>query len=367
MKTLLSFILLFLSFVSNAQNSLSKSDDIARIVLNTYVPADANIKPAAQKLFESKLNAIVAANGMGGSGASQRFLISGQINELSKNIIVGPPDQIILELEVNLIIGDGVDGTIFATEAINIKAIGDNETKAYIDALKKIKTSDKNILAFIEKGKSKIIEYYNSKCDFILKQASALSDQKSYDNALYVLADVPEVCKTCYDDAMELGVKIYKAKAENDCQLNISKAKALIAQNNWDEAANYISNYTPDMSCYAEIKGMLQNIQDHRCEVSLGKAKGAWASKDIETTSTYLAEIPTDSKCNQEAQKVANEVRAWAKEKDGREWKLTLKIQQDEVDIRKRAISAARDIGVAYGNNQPKVVYNTRVIRTWYH
>jgi hypothetical protein len=367
MKTLLSFILLFLSFVSTAQNSLGKSDDIARIVLNTYVPADANIKPAAQKLFETKLNAIVAANGMGGSGASQRFLISGQVNELSKNIIVGPPDQIILELEVNLIIGDGLDGTIFATEAINIKSIGDNETKAYIEALKKIKTADKNILAFVEKGKSKIIEYYNSRCDFILKQASSLSDQKSYDNALYVLAEVPEVCKSCYEDAMDLGVKIYKAKAENECQLNISKAKALIAQNNWDEAANYISNYTPDMNCYAEIKGILQNIQDHRCEVALGNAKGAWASKDIETTSAYLAEIPTDSKCNQEAQKVANEVRIWAKEKDGREWKLALKVQQDEVDIRKRAISAARDIGVAYGNNQPKVVYNTKVIRTWWH
>jgi hypothetical protein len=366
MKTLLSFILLFLSFVVNAQNSLGKSDDIARIVLNTYVPTDANIKPAAQKLFETKLNAIVAANGMGGSGASQRFLISGQINELSKNIIVGPPDQIVLELEVNLIIGDGLEGTIFATEAITIKSIGDNETKAYIDALKKIKTSDKSILAFVEKGKSKIIEYYNSKCDFILKQASALSDQKSYDNALYALSEVPEVCKTCYDDAMELGVKIYKAKAENECQLNISKAKALIAQNNWDEAANYLSNYTPDMSCYAEIKGILQSIQDHRCEVSLGNAKGAWASKDIETTSAYLAEIPTDSKCNQEAQKVANEVRAWAKEKDGREWKLALKVQNDEVDIRKKAISAARDIGVAYGNNQPKVVYNNKVIRTWY-
>jgi len=366
MKILFNFILLLFCFVVNAQNSLGKSDDIARIVLNTYVPADANIKPAAQKLFESKLNAIVAANGMGGSGASQRFLISGQVNELSKNIIVGPPDQIILELEVNLIIGDGMDGTIFATESLIIKSIGDNETKAYIEALKKIKTSDKTILAFVEKGKSKIIEYYNSRCDFILKEATALSAQKNYDNALYVLAEVPEVCKACYENAMDLGVQIYKAKAENDCQLNISKAKALIAQNNWDEAANYISYYTPDMSCYAEIKGMLQNIQDHRCEVALGKAKGAWASKDIETTSTYLAEIPTDSKCNQEAQKVANEVRAWAKEKDGREWKLAVKTQQDEVDIRKRAISAARDIGVAYGNNQPKVVYNTRVIRAWW-
>ena len=247
-----------------------------------------------------------------------------------------------------------------------MKGIGNTETKAYLSAIKNLKINDPGYAAFIDKGKSKIIEYYNSKCDFILKEATALSAQKNYDNALYVLAEVPEVCKACYEDAMDLGVQIYKAKAENDCQLNISKAKALIAQNNWDEAANYISYYTPDMSCYAEIKGMLQNIQDHRCEVALGKAKGAWASKDIETTSTYLAEIPTDSKCNQEAQKVANEVRAWAKEKDGREWKLVVKMQQDEVDIRKRAISAARDIGVAYGNNQPKVVYNTRVIRTWW-
>jgi hypothetical protein len=386
MKKFIAIIVLIL-FSSSiyAQNALGKSDDIARIVLNTYIPEDANIKPAAQKLFESKLNAIVAANGMGGSGASQRFLISGQVNELSKNIVVGPPDQIVLELEVNLIIGDGLEGTIFATEAITIKSIGDNETKAYIDALKKIKTSDKNIQAFVEKGKTKIIEYYNSKCDFILKQASALSDQKSYDNALYVLSEVPEVCKTCYDGAMDLSVKIYKAKVENECQLNITKAKAFIAQDNWDEAANSVSNYTPDMSCYPEIKGILQSIQDHRCEVSLGKAKGAWASRDVETTGAYLSEIPTDSKCYLEAEKVGNEVRAWVKEKDGREWKMVEKIQQDELDmrkkiqqddtdirkeeldVRKKAISAARDVGVAYANNQPKVVYNTRVIRTWYH
>ena len=375
MKKFIAIIVLIL-FSSSiyAQNALGKSDDIARIVLNTYIPEDANIKPAAQKLFESKLNSIVAANGMGGSGASQRFLISGQVNELSKNIVVGPPDQIVLELEINLIIGDGLEGTIFATESITIKSIGDNETKAYIDALKKIKTSDKNIQAFVEKGKTKIIEYYNSKCDFILKQASSLSDQKSYDNALYVLSEVPEVCKTCYDGAMELAVKVYKAKVENECQLNITKAKAFIAQDNWDEAAKSVSNYTPDMSCYPEIKGILQSIQDHRCEVSLGKAKGAWASRDVETTGAYLSEIPTDSKCYLEAEKVGNEVRAWVKEKDGREWKMVEKIQQDdtdirkeELDVRKKAISAARDVGVAYANNQPKVVYNTRVIRTWYH
>jgi hypothetical protein len=358
-------VLLFTSS-SYAQNALNKNDDAARIVLNTYIPEDGNIKPAAFKIFETRLNAITSANGLGGSGMFQRFVISGKVNELSKNIVVGPPDQIVLELEVNFVIADAIDGTVFSTESLTFQSIGDNETKAYIEALKKIKPSDKKIQAFIELGKNKIIEYYNSKCDFILKQSTTLANQKEYDKALYNLAEVPEVCKSCYDKSMDLSVKIYNDKMENECQQNISLANSLIATDQWDEAAKYISFYTPDMKCYAEIKVLLAKITDHRCAVSLGKAKGAWASKDIETTSMYLSEIAADSKCNDEAQKIAVEVRAWAKEKDGREWKLELKKQSDDVELKKRAISAARDVGVAYGKNQPKVVYNTRVIRTWW-
>ncbi len=365
-KSFILILFFLFSITINAQNTLNKTEDAGRIVLNTYIPEDANIKPAALKLFETRLNAITAANGLGGTGMFQRFVISGKVNELSKNIVVGPPDQIVLELEVSFIIADGIDGTVFATESLTFQAIGDNETKAYIDALKKIKPSDKKIQLFIENGKNKIIEYYNSKCDFILKQATTLANQKEYDNALYNLAEVPEVCKSCYDKSMDLSVKIYQDKMENECQQNISLANSLIATDQWDEAAKYISFYTPDMNCYSEIKFLLAKISEHKCAVSLGKAKGAWASKDIENTSMYLSEIASDSKCNEEAQKIATEVRAWVKEKDGREWKLELKKQSDDVELKKRAISAARDIGVAYGKNQPKVVYNTRVIRTWW-
>jgi hypothetical protein len=49
------------------------------------------------------------------------------------------------------------------------------------------------------------------------------------------------------------------------------------------------------------------------------------------------------------------------KELDQREWNFKLKQQQDDVDITKATINAVRDIGVAYGNGQPKtIVYNTR-------
>jgi hypothetical protein len=42
-----------------------------------------------------------------------------------------------------------------------------------------------------------------------------------------------------------------------------------------------------------------------------------------------------------------------------------LKEQKDSVDIEKATIKAARDIGVAYGENQPDVVYETAVYLWW--
>jgi hypothetical protein len=42
-----------------------------------------------------------------------------------------------------------------------------------------------------------------------------------------------------------------------------------------------------------------------------------------------------------------------------------LKQPQDGVDIQKATIKAARDIGVAYGNNQPDVRYETVIYGWW--
>ena len=48
------------------------------------------------------------------------------------------------------------------------------------------------------------------------------------------------------------------------------------------------------------------------------------------------------------------------KDLSDRSWNYQLKV----LDLKKRAINAARDIGVAYGRNQPQnITYNTR---GWY-
>ena len=68
-----------------------------------------------------------------------------------------------------------MEGIKFASFSATVKGVGENETKAYMSALKNLKTNDPNYQDFIEKAKNKIVEYYNSKCDFIIKEAKALA------------------------------------------------------------------------------------------------------------------------------------------------------------------------------------------------
>jgi hypothetical protein len=77
-----------------------------------------------------------------------------------------------------------------------------------------------------------------------------------------------------------------------------------------------------------------------------------------EQASVYLAKIDPNSSCYSEAQNFSKTIAKRIIDLDKREWNFKMKEQQDNVDLQKATIKAARDIGVAYGNNQPNVVYN---------
>ena len=387
------FLFLLLPFFVFSQNTRGKANDAGRIVLNTFLGNIDNVPPGAVKLLNNKLSQIASGNGMGGNKSFPRFIITADIDVLTKDITPTAPPKTALTLAVNLYIGDGIEGTVFASEYIELKGIGNNETKAFIQSFRPLNPRNKKFNEFIETGKKKIIEYYNAKCDFILKEANTLSDQKEFDRSISKLIEVPEVCKECYDKAMDLSSVIYKRKMENECQQNLTKSNSLIAQDKWEEAAVPISSYTPDMSCYSDVKQLLSKIGDHKCSVSLGKAKGAWARRDSKTAAAALSEISFDSSCYQEGVKLFKSISTALDAKAKQEWDLKYekynrdqtikevvaesnrldsnskrrineldaesqrKINEEMVNVEKRRIEAFRQIGVAAAENQPRVQY----------
>ena len=314
MKSIILSILIVISCNIYAQNTAGKSDDAARITLATFVPQQIDQMPeAARSSLANKLSQIVTQNGLGGKASNERFIITANINVISKDLTATAPPMQAYVLDITLYIGDGIDGTKFASVSTQVKGVGESETKAYISALKNLKTNDPNYQSFIETGKTKIVEYYNSKCDFIIKEAQTLASQNKFEEAIFKLTGVPEVCKGCYDKCMDAIAPIYKQQIDRDCKLKLAEATNLWSANQTVEAGNQageiLSTIEPSAACFGEVKTL------------------------------------------------SNKIATRVKELDTREWNYKLK-EQAQVSER---IKAYRDIGVAYGNGQPKTVtYNVR-------
>jgi len=357
---------IFITTTSIAQNSEGSATDAGRIALNVVVADNlGNMDEDVEQALSEKLSEIATTYASAGSQADPRFIITAKVLEQSKSVTNTVPVMFAYNLKFNFYIGDGIEGIKFETTSVSAKGVGKSEQKAYLMALNEVDVNSDQFRNFVENGKSKIMEYYNSKCDFIIKDAQTAAGQYDFDGAIYKLMSVPDVCKDCYSKCMNTVPIVFQQKLEHDCQVLIVKAKTLIAQNQYDEAAETLSPILPNLSCYATADQMMRDINDHRCAVALGEAIAAWASKDVNATSSALSAIAADSKCSADANRIAEEVRAYIKQKENREWQFKLIDHNDKVDLAKRTIKAARDVAVAYATHRPKVVYNTTIISRW--
>lgn len=339
----------------NAQNSEGKADDLARISLTPVIPDELQTVPKyAKKMLQNKLKQVATRNGLGG-GANPRFIITADADIVTKDVTPTAPPQIAVTLGVNFYIADVVEQKIFSSAYLELKGVGTNENKAYIGAIKKIAPRNPQLRAFIEQGKTKIIEYYNSQCDNIITDAQAKASMKDFGRAIFTLTSIPDVCKECYDKAMALVPDVYQQYMDDQCQKDLSKAKAAYGNKDIEETMKWLSKIQPDSKCYEDAQTLYAEASTFYCKEALGAAQGYWASQDAYKAAAELAKVSTDCENYAEAQKLAEEIRSKLKEDEQREWdnkikqqdrafELAEQAQKDATEVRKAQIEAASEV-----------------------
>ncbi|MBO4622141.1 MAG: hypothetical protein J5635_05700 [Paludibacteraceae bacterium] len=282
----------------------------------TYLPISVYVgdlvepfPEGAKALMESRLTQVLTKNGVAGMSYQGQFALTVAAVPIDKDILPGPPSKISEKLEVNLFIVDVYNKTIFASTSVTARGIGENENKAYVDAIKRMPVQNKDIAAFVEEGKQKIVGYYDAKAEQIIQKARALAMQKDYGQALNIVSLIPEECKY-YNDALAAGVEIYQQYLDNECNINLAAARQA-----WAAEQN---------------------------------------SKGAQRAGEYLANILPDAACYGDAMELYNEIKGKVLD----DWKFEMKIYQDGVDLEKERIKSMRDIGVAWGENQPREIYH---------
>lgn len=309
---------IILSSMMSAQNGEGVSDDLGRIELTAYVSDQVEfLDQISRNDLQRKLALAVNRHGNGGSIDNARFIITPNVNVLSKNVQASSPPRVSVVLDVGIFVGDGITGTKFSSGSIQVKGVGANETKAYLNAFKQLKPENKEFGRIITMAKPKILEYYNTRCDFILNEAEVAAAQNNFNLALLNLTTVPEVSRECYDRASERVATYYKRKIDSECETYLNHAK-----NIWNGDQSY---------------------------------EGATRA------ATILSSIDPSASCYREAILFSEEIGNRIRQIDDRQWKFEMRQQELDAEVEKASLSNTKELLKEFYANQPQtVMYNVR-------
>lgn len=343
-----------------------KMSDYDRIAIAVVLPSNLNCPPEAAGQLSNKLQRIISNYGMADNGLNNRFVITAKVNILEKNITQTTPVKIAQKMTVTFFIGDAEENRIFANTEIAVQGIGATETKSFIQAFNRINVNNPEIAAFIDRGKQKIGEYYESNCDFIMQEANRMAQNEQYDEAMAKLIAVPNVCSTCYQKANEQAMAIYQTVVDKDGAQLLRQA----------QSAWYVT----------EDAASAEKALDLLLQVSPRSSSRAEADKLVLTIKKKLrydeaAAAAARAKAEAEAKAAAAEQRAYERAIEERNWNFKIRQYEDNVAMENRKqdlaetqeanrtmlmsqfIGSAEKVGVAFGQNQKE--HHTHVINKW--
>lgn len=293
------------------------SDD-TRVSMCAVVP-EGDIPAQAARNLETKLTRAIVANGFADNGYADRFVLTAQVDITSKDVAPSTPPRVSQKMDVTFMVGDVVENKVYSTCTVSLAGIGTNETKAFISAFSKVNPKQQDLQGMLQEAKEKILAFYTSHCDEIVTNARSLAGMQKYDEAIFRLMSVPNVCSDCYKQCQEAAVAIYKQKVNTEGVALLNQAKAVWMKQpdaaGAQEVANIISRIDPKSQNYSEVVAF-------RSEVG--------------------SKLEADAK---------------------REWDFKMQQYEDNQAFKQSIVDACKAVGVAFGNGQPKNVTKTIVSR----
>jgi hypothetical protein len=298
--------------------------DFNKISLNAYVPEQLNLTSEAKSQLILKLKQIASNYGIGDNSQNPRFIITANLSIGTKDIIAGPPQKIAQNVDITLFIGDAIENKIFSNISLSEKGVGQNENKAFINAISKIDVKNNKIDLFVEEAKNKIISFYSTNCDQIISSIDSDLEKQKFNEALYKLQNIPDVCGECYQKALKKSEQVYQNKIDVEGQVLYDNAKTIWAVSPNNEGAREVYpillKINKKSNTYIEIEPFIKTVQE---------------------------KLATD-----EAEKLKREA-----ELAKRDYELMLERENNNIELEKAKLDAYKSIASEYYKNQPQYQY----------
>ena len=322
MKIIQTILLLLASVLSGrAQQTLSSKDMIA---ITPLVSTELPVADGVKKILELKARQMLTMNGL--ASYSERFVLTPNITILTKEATPTAPPMFSISMEISFYVVDVFDQTIISEIVFPGKGIDQQEHKALIQAINRINPRSEKVSAFIEETKNRITDYYKMRIPTLSKQAETLAAQGFYEDALNLLAGVPESVEGYPAIANKTKI-IYKQYANHQAAQLLKEAKGHIAIREYPAAIELLADISPLSDRYKTATSLINSIK---------------SSIDASERAAITSQMQHYEAKQEEARR----------------------IHDDEVALQKMAINASRDIAIA--NNEANKPSLMKSINNWF-
>ena len=366
MKRLMLFtFLVTCAFVARSQESVPED----RIYISVLQPDRDNIPSEARNQLELKLNQILTQNGIANEDPNNRFVLTTKVSILTKDIVPGPPQKVSMNIDFTFIVGDAAENKKFESVTLSTIGVGINKNKAFIAAIKSIKTKNPELKELLEKAKTEIQNYYSYRCESIKKDAAAEAESRNYEKAIYLLMQIPNICD-CAEDCQDLAIQYNQDCMNTRASPLLNEANALWAASPTPDGASAAADVIARIPANTNVQNGIDALTREINSKLRADQRARWEFK-MKQYNDQVEKQKRDDQARLEQQRADNAYRAKQQEANN-EYRRTqqtadnaYRSNQQVADnaARRQAIEAARQVGIEYAKNQPKsVTYNQNVI-----
>lgn len=304
--------ILFIAAVIIAALPFSRTQAQVLNVSPAHLVCDYQVPEKLDTQVKSKLQRALTQYGISSEPGYSRFAMVPTVSINNEETTATVPVYCNVDFDLVISLQDAVSGKVFASFTREVKGRGTNKANAIAKGISALKLNEPDFQAFCEDAKQKVIDYYETNMSAIIAKAQNAAKVRSFEEALYILAEIPEECPS-YN----------------------SRVAPLISQ-----------CYKQQMDLYGEKV--------------LADARAAWAANPNATgaaqVAAILADMPPSCSSSAAAKSFVGQITTKVESLEKWERNYMDREQAYRHDERKAQIAASKAVAIAYARNQPRTI-----------
>ncbi len=191
--------------------------------------SEIQLPEQGRKILSQKLSQIATQNGFGALPGGN-IILTANVVVMDEQMTATAPAMIAVEAEVSLVVLNLSERVVLNEMPITVRGVDSNKDRALVKAIATLTPRSTVVRRFMIASREKVLDYYTTRIPALMAKASSFVDRKQYDEAMLVLATIPDSVDE-YPAIADMLVDIYAKRLEDEALAKsdpemVDKAKA---------------------------------------------------------------------------------------------------------------------------------------------